>query len=476
MSHPLFQQPQDAPALYCLFGEYEHSSHEKWHKVTHFYGELHSKAEQIAFAFVDNGVRVGERCAFVAPTNETTLWMLLGCLRAGITAMPLSPRFPEAMVRSLVQQAGARYTADSPSILPGRSHITELPYPPLSQDATILCSSGSTGMPKMFLHTAEQHYRSALGAAGNIPFGQGDCWLASLPLYHVGGYAIMIRALLGGAAIAIPHYTSFAVERLAEALENLPVTHCSFVSTQLYHALRFQPALERLRRLKAIVLGGSAIPESLIRQALDEGLKIYTSYGSTEMASQITTTKAPEREELRTSGSVLPYRELSISPKSEILVRGATLTQGKVTEQGIMPIVGDDGWYHTGDRGRLDDSERLIVLGRLDNMFISGGENIYPEMIEAALLEHTDIVQAIVVPVAHEIYGSRPVAFLQREGNLPLEDAWILSIRTVLYEKLPRFAVPDVFAVFPQNILASSLKPSRAELQSIAESLSLRKD
>jgi len=235
--------------------------------------------------------------------------------------------------------------------------------------------------------------------------------------------------------------------------------------------LRFPPAVERLRNLKAILLGGSAIPESLIEQALERGLSIYTSYGSTEMASQITTTEAPEREQLRTSGSVLPHRELCISDTGEILVRGETLARGRVTEQGIEPLTGDDSWYHSGDKGLLDEAGRLLVLGRLDNMFISGGENIHPEMIESALLERTDIVQAIVVPVPHPIYGSRPIAFLQREQNLPLEEAWILHLREYIAHRLPRFAIPDGIVAFPPDILASGFKPSRRALQTLAESL-----
>lgn len=458
---------ETAPALYFTDSNGENQ--------VYSYKQYFEESTSLASELHKNGFQREQICAFRAPNTPKIVLHLLACFQGGIVAMPLSQRFPQAMVDELVYCANARLcdittlpTYSSPEerkLVKIDWHFEE------NQAATILCSSGSTSVPKMFLHTVQNHVLSALGSGRNIPFGEGDCWLQSLPLYHVGGYAIFFRALVGKAAIALPDYTSFNVEAFTRSLEQFPITHCSLVATQLYHCLRSEQAIERLAGLRAILLGGSAIPESLIEQALKHGLKIFTSYGCTEMASQITTTKSPEREHLRTSGNILRHRELCISEEGEILVRGGTLAQGRLTEQGMTSITDDEGWYHTGDVGELDSRKRLIVRGRRDNMFISGGENIHPETIEQTLLERNDIVQAIIVPVPHEIYGFRPVAFLQRFNNLPFDAGFLNELRVLLEQKLPRFAVPDNFFSFPEDIFQTGIKPSRHALRSIAETI-----
>ena len=121
-------------------------------------------------------------------------------------------------------------------------------------------------------------------------------------------------------------------------------------------------------------------------EALARGLPIHTSYGLTEMASQVTTTPpGASPGELRTAGRVLPGREVSISGGGEILVRGETLFAGYVDGEKVDRPLDADGWFHTGDLGDLDEDGYLRVLGRSDNLFISGGENIQPEEIEEAL-------------------------------------------------------------------------------------------
>jgi O-succinylbenzoic acid--CoA ligase len=449
--------------------------------------EYHEASLSITRLLGNKGFQHGDRIAFRAQNTVEMASLLLACLRMGYVAMPLSPRFPQQTINELVRIAGAKFLDDTELlalISSAHKEISNMEHRfifgesekffrniALDNPATILCTSGSTGLPKMILHTVANHYWNAVGAAENIPFDGGDCWLQSLPLYHVGGYGIFFRAAVAGTAIAFPNTTVFNVRQLTETLTELPITHCSFVATQLYHALRHEPLMARLRSMKAIILGGSAISQTLVAQALEAGLKIFTSYGSTEMASQISTSISSEASELRTSGTVLPHREVCISHDGEILVRGKTLAKGRVTEQGIVPLVGDDGWYHTRDLGALDLMRRLTVLGRLDNMFISGGENIHPEAIEQVLCDRRDVVQAIVVPVPDEVYGFRPVAFLQREQNKSLHQSWLQEIRKQLESALPRFAIPDHFFTFPQESIVSGIKPNRATLQELAQNL-----
>ncbi|MBL7991171.1 MAG: o-succinylbenzoate--CoA ligase [Candidatus Kapabacteria bacterium] len=502
----------DSPALYWSDGAGK--------AQTLLYGAYMEHSAHVASQIASHGVQRGERVAILGAGTPQMAVVLLACLRAGFVAVPLSPRFPAETVTELLRLTGARMLlyddttkvvsidaatkAGIPSVVLSAQLDREkngntdknldtdknvcatkdsifdrnLFADALGNDATILCTSGSTGLPKALVHTVGNHYWSAMGSAANIPFGEGDCWLLSLPMYHVGGYGVFFRALAGGASVAFPTYHSFDAGALVQTLDRFPITHCSFVATQLFHALQSTAAVERLQRLRSIVLGGGAIPHSLIQSALDKGLRIYTSYGCTEMASQITTASSPAPSEVFASGRLLPFRELALADDGEILVRGRTLAVARLSTKGKESITSSDGWFHTKDLGTCDAEGRLTVFGRKDNMFISGGENIHPETIEHALCEHPSVVQAIVVPVPNEKYGERPVAFVQFAHNLTLSEERLQELRQIAEQRLPRFALPDAFFSFPPEILAGGLKPSRAALKYHAQKLmlSLRDD
>jgi O-succinylbenzoic acid--CoA ligase len=311
----------------------------------------------------------------------------------------------------------------------------------LDRPSTIIFTSGSTGVPKAALHTFGNHYYSALGTNTNSALAQGDRWLHSLPLYHVGGLSILFRCLLARAAVALPD----PVQPLGEAIADLGATHVSLVPTQLLRLLRGGAALDGV---EAVLLGGGPIPAFLVDEALARGLPIHTSYGLTEMASQVTTTPpGASSEELYTAGRVLPHREVSVSGKGEILVRGDTLFAGYVDGERVDRPLDTDGWFHTGDLGGLDEDGYLRVRGRVDNMFVSGGENVQPEEIEEALCRLEDVEEVVVVPVEDEEFGARPVAFVSMPGGEP--DPVALS--RALGASLARFKIPVSFHAWPDD-------------------------
>jgi O-succinylbenzoic acid--CoA ligase len=125
--------------------------------------------------------------------------------------------------------------------------------------------------------------------------------------------------------------------------------------------------------------------------------------------------------------------------------------------------VDSDGWYHTGDLGSLE-SGQLKVIGRIDNMLISGGENIHPEEIEQALLAIDDILQAIVVSIDHEEFGQRPFAYVQTASGKLNE----VFTKQMLTGSISRFKIPDVIRLLPTDILPVGLKPNRQLLQALA--------
>ncbi len=223
-----------------------------------------------------------------------------------------------------------------------------------------------------------------------------------------------------------------------------------------------------MQKLKAILLGGGAIPERLIEQCIALKLPIHVSYGSTEMSSQITTTAVDEApEKLFTAGKLLPYRELKIATNGEILVRGETLFAGYVQGERLRLPLGENGWFGTGDIGELTEDGYLIVQGRKDHMFISGGENIHPEEIERELLKYPGIEEAVVVPVPDVEFGSRPVAFI-RWQKAPGAD--IAPLTAHLRQNLSGLKIPIRFFNWREE-KGERIKPDRRALRQLAEHL-----
>src|SRR5215218_11333428 len=375
------------------------------------------------------GLEPGSRVALHLPKDERYVALVLALIRAGHVACPVSDRLPPRGVTQLIgkaacsalisederllQKAGADVHELKPEdLLEVARHRTEPRDIPLERSATIIFTSGSTGVPKGALHTFGNHYYNALGSNANITLRPGDRWLHSLPLYHVGGLSILFRCLLAKATVALPQ----PGDPLGEAIAGPAATHVSLVSTQLSRLLREDADLGGL---EAVLMGGGPVPPSLVDEALARGLPLHTSYGLTEMASQVTTTPpGASLEELRTAGRVLPNREVSISESEEILVRGETLFAGYVEGEESDRSLDAGGWFHTRDLGELDENGYLQVKGRMDNLFVSGGENVQPEEIEAALCRLEQIDEAVVVPVPDEEFGARPVAFVRTEGEV----------------------------------------------------------
>ncbi len=387
----------------------------------------------------------------------------------GRCAAPLSARWTAEQRGIFVEMIGAEAVVSSDGeFVPGLRRMPpfDLRTGSISADiddpeldttipATIVATSGSSGRPKAARHAAAQHLWSALGSAANIPLGSGDVCALSLPLYHVGGLAMLWRCFLGGAALLVRRGDGDAS---GLALDGR-ATHVSMVPTQLYRLLK-RGFAEVNPAWKAVLLGGDAAPAALIEQATEAGIPLHTTYGCTEMSSQVTTTRpGASAAELKSAGALLPHRELSLAADGEILLRGRTLFSGYRRANGALDTARDaEGWYHSGDLGRRDKQENLQVIGRKDNMFVCGGENIQPETIERELLNIAGIVRAVVIGREDAEYGKRPFAYVESEVELN-EDA----LRGRLREHLPGLWIPSGFAALPA--MGNSMKIDRRALQ-----------
>ena len=413
-----------------------------------------------------------------ARTSPDLVVLVLAALRAGRTLVPLSTRWPAPAVADALDRLGlTSLVADDADGVPAGLDVTPLadltrtgrggagqggahpsrsiPHVPPRTPFTVVHTSGSTGVPKAALHTVGNHAASARGVARHMDLGPDGRWLLDLPLYHVGGLGVVVRCALVGAAMALPEPGM----ALSDAVAALRPTHASFVSTQLRRLLDGDPAAAS--SLRAVLLGGSAVPAELLDRAAARGVPVATSYGLTEMTSTVTATApGPRRPDLATSGVPLDGRELRVSSAGEIEVGGAVLFAGYVTADGLAP---PGEWFATGDLGHVDDQGRLVVTGRRGLMFVSGGENVQPEAVEAALLALDGVAEAVVVPVPDAAFGHRPAAFVRPAGPAPPDAD---AIRAALRRTLPGFMVP--VAVWPWGG-AGGMKPDRPALARVAE-------
>lgn len=428
------------------------------------YSQLYDDVGMRSDGLIAAGLKPQDRVTWLPRNDYSTLVELWAILHTGAIVCPISQRIPPSKQLEIANQLRAKWLDDfaakdveiqETKITQDRPHRLGI-HRDTALPATIILSSGSTGTPKAIVHSLSAHIASALGAAARIPLTPGDGWLWALPAFHVGGLSIPFRCALAGATVC---GVGEKDRGLALQLATTHATHLSLVPTQLRRLLASRADLSTI---KAILVGGMAVPPVLMEAAVAQGLPIHTTYGLTEMASQVTTSGRVPSSPL-SSGTTLPHRELTIGTDGEILVRGATLCLGALADGVVHSVTDADGWFHTRDRGRLSAQGELQCLGRMDNMFISGGENIYPESIEQELLGFNGVEQVVVVPRVDAEFGNRPVAFV--DADVLDTAAWNASLR----ERLAGFEIPIAYLPWP-NDAELSIKPDREKLRAIANS------
>ncbi|WP_066015983.1 o-succinylbenzoate--CoA ligase [Endozoicomonas atrinae] len=416
------------------------------------------------------GMRAGSRLLFITSKPLDTVVVALACLRSQWVFCPVNPAFPEEQKSGYRERTGATLVADSAGISfhrpPGqlemhsRSQSSLQPIEIIPEAIyDLIATSGTTGIPKAVAHSYKNHYFSALGSMHTLPLTYGDTWLLSLPLFHVGGLAIAMRCLLAGATMVL-------FERklpLDEMLARKRLTHLSLVNTQLFRLIQSGLSLYDVG-VRYILLGGGVASPRLVEEVKAQGVTVLTTYGMTEMASQICTGEPLFTGSGVTSGAVLPWREVRLSQEGEVQVRGETLAKGYYQNGEVTPLSDARGWFYTGDKGRWF-GEQLQICGRMDNMLISGGENIHPEEIEQALLTFPEIVQAVVVSMTDPEYGKRPVAYVQTVDGTLNEP----FTKERLAGKIAKFKVPVHIRLFPEQIAESGIKINRRFFQALLE-------
>ncbi len=353
--------------------------------------ELLRGALAAAGRLADDGVTGGDRVAIALPPSVAFAEAFHGCWMLGAVPVPVSPRLAEAERHA--QAAGAAAVVDAPLEGPFR----EIGVPPahrLADAAVVIHTSGTTGAPLPVELTFGNVWWSAAGSALALGLHPDERWLSALPVSHIAGLSVLMRSAIYGTT-AILH-ESFDADRTAGALQSGEATLVSLVPTMLARILA--TGIDRALGLRAALVGGGPMSADLAAGARWAGIPAAQTYGLTQACSQVTTSPAGEP---RTAGVPIAPTAVAVGDDGEILVAGPTVAPG---------AAGSDGWLHTGDLGALDGRGRLTVIGRADDMIVTGGENVAPAEIEAVLVVHPAVAEAAVFGRPDPEWGSAVVA------------------------------------------------------------------
>jgi o-succinylbenzoate---CoA ligase len=349
------------------------------------FAELDHAAAGAARRLAGMGVGAGDRVAVATEISLDHAVLLHGLAKLGAVAAPLDPRLPDAELESLLTGLDPRVVVVDPADVLQAAPRDDAPLAAsFEADAPhcVIHTSGTSGAPKAVTLTYGNHLWNAVGAGVRIGVSPSDRWLCCMPLHHIAGYAILVRGALYRIAIELQ---AFEVDAVAAAIADHRATIVSLVPTMLTRLLDAQAPLDQLR---CVLLGGGPIPQALVDRALDAGVPVAPTYGLTECASQVATmTPAEVRERPGSAGPPILTTELLIDDDELICVRGPSVAPAELAP---------DGWLHTRDLGRLDEDGYLYVLGRADDMIITGGKNVAPAEVEEALVAHPAVVEAAV--------------------------------------------------------------------------------
>ncbi|MGD9527218.1 AMP-binding protein [Pseudonocardia sp.] len=338
-------------------------------------------------------------------------------------------------------------------------HAAPLPDP-APGTAAVLATSGSTGEPKLVALPAAALRASALATRARL--GGPARWLLALPAEHVAGLQVIVRALLAGAAPVVQDLRGgFRPDGFAAAAARLgPGPRCtSLVPTQLLRLLDDGgPALTALRGFSAVLVGGAALDPPLRARAEAAGVPLVATYGMTETSGGCVYDGVPLDGVRIGLVDERGSPDDAQGPTGRITVAGATLASGYLGDPAATAAAFADGRFRTGDLGRWGSDGRLEVLGRADDVIVTGGENVAPAAVERILAAQPGVRAACVVGVPDVEWGQVVVAAVVRD--VPAADD--RRLRDAVRESLGRAAVPRRLLDLPDLPLRGIGKPDRA--------------
>ncbi len=448
--------------------------------------------EGVRLSFAGLATRVAARCheltalgarpldtrpvALVVDGSLAMFELLYALLALGVPLLPIHPRLTPTERAALVAASAASLLVDpalSEPFSKGAHTAPELPPIPAEQALAVVPSSGTSGAPKLAVLSRRAFLALARADAERVPPHASDRALLCLPLSHVGGLSVVTRSLHARrACVAFLSPQSGLLHAAGELAQTLAVERISLLSLVppvLARLLRDVPDFGSSSELRAVLLGGQACPPDLFGEARARGIPVLTSYGLTEMCSQVSTLGLPTPARVPLRHGVLstgfPLSGVQVRVQSGLIeVRGPTLFSGYF---GAPPALNTDGFFNTADRGELDPEQGLFVFGRASELIISGGENIDPSEVEHALLASGGLTAACAFGVPDPEFGERVVAALEPTPDAALDERALFA---ALDQRLASFKQPRAVCLFDELPRLGSGKLDRSRIRSEANS------
>jgi malonyl-CoA/methylmalonyl-CoA synthetase len=421
------------------------------------YGEIETGAGRLAALLKAKGLAPGDRLAVQTPKSPEAVMLYLAALKVGAVFLPLNTAYTQAEIDYFVADAEpALFVTDAVALAAEAARLAPLEdtHQAAPDDlAAILYTSGTTGRSKgaMLSHAALAANGQALTDAWG--FTDADVLLHALPIYHVHGLFIALHCvfLSGSKVLWLPKFDE------ADVLAAMPRATVMMGVPTFYTRLLTNPKFTReaAETMRLFICGSAPLlPSTFADFEQRIGQPILERYGMSEAA--IITTNPLHGD--RVAGSVgypLPGVALRVADDGIVQIKGPSVTGGywRKPERSAEAFTAD-GYFITGDIGRLDDDGRLWLSGRSSDLIISGGLNVYPKEIELVLDEMAGVVESAVIGCPHPDFGEAVVAVVAGEGD---ETAMIAATRTQLAVfKCPKrvFFVPDL----PRNAMGKVLK------------------
>lgn len=429
---------------------------------------LDRRVDRVARQLASRGVTDGCRVALLLGNGAAFVLLTHALARLGALMVPLNTRLAAPEVLWQVHDARAAFLVhDDESTLVGPvtqgapglrawpwssiettepAAVALRPHVELATPQGIIYTSATSGRPKGVMLCFGNHWWSAVASVLNLGLRDDDRWLAPLPLFHVGGLAVLWRSVIYGIG-AVVHET-FDPESVNRAIDEDGITIVSVVSTMLQRMLDARDGRPYPKTLRCMLLGGGPAPLPLLEQCLRLGVPVAPTYGLTEAASQVATLLPGEVARRPGSGGKALFPTEVRIEDGEVLVRGPTVMLGYVgrSEETAHALRG--GWLHTGDLGYLDDEGYLYVTERRDDLIVTGGENVYPAEVEAVLLGHPAVEDAGVVGLPDAEWGQAVMAAvtLRPDAEVGTEDLLVYCRERLAGYKIPKqlWFVPEL--------------------------------
>ncbi|RVU23286.1 AMP-dependent synthetase [Streptomyces antnestii] len=453
------------------------------HELT--YAEVARRADAIAEQLSERGIGEGDVVAIMLPNRVELLLVMLAAWRLGATVTPINPVFTANESEYQLRDSGAALVVNSGSqastvglpsiavdalrtepagVLPDRGVRPE-------ELALLIYTSGSTGRPKGVMLEHANLLAMASMVSGHLGLTDADHCLLVLPLFHVNAICVsFLSSMLAGGQLTV--LERFAPLSFLEAVERHRPTYFAAVPT-IYARLAELPAevVPDTSSLRFAICGAAPVSRELLERCEERfGFVMVEGYGLSEGTCVSTCNPVEGVRKLGTVGPALPGQQIAtISPEGEILppgevgevvVRGANVMRGYLNrpEETAATIV--DGWLRTGDVGRVDEDGCLVLVDRVKDMIIRGGENLYPKEIESVLYGHPAVLEAAVVGAPHPVYGEVPIAYVVAYPDVSVTvDGLLVHCRQSLTKiKLP--VEIHLLDALPKNPVGKIDKPS----------------